>query len=238
VDERDDGEADDCGVGEEDGLPERQALPDDRGRYREVHGVAHVAVETADDEMSCRCDRRRRPVPFEHEARKRMCEREAADRDQRCAHDSHRRPVRERLSRLPPGGRSCGLVTTGADGLADGRRVAPEVAGQPITSRRRSQASRRRSLSRLPVAVREEKRHTMREACLPDVAEHASKFDDGGTGSAIAAASPRELAVERLQVSRFLEHLVGHESGVALQHADREVAGREEEAPHELKLGD
>jgi hypothetical protein len=53
-----------------------------------------------------------------------------------------------------------------------------------------------------------------------------------------AKSSAGKLSVERLQMSRLLVHLVGDESRVTLQHANCEVAGREEEAPDELKLGD
>jgi hypothetical protein len=50
VDERDHGGADDRGVQQEGGLAKCQRLPDDGRHHRQVHGVADMPVEPADDQ--------------------------------------------------------------------------------------------------------------------------------------------------------------------------------------------
>jgi hypothetical protein len=50
VDERDHGGADDRGVQQEGALAKCQRLPDDGRHHRQVHGVADMPVEPADDQ--------------------------------------------------------------------------------------------------------------------------------------------------------------------------------------------
>ena len=70
------------------------AWPTIAATHREVHRVAHVAVEPADDQALGRRDRRGRAQALDHEADERVHQRAGPGHDQQPADHAERRPAR------------------------------------------------------------------------------------------------------------------------------------------------
>jgi hypothetical protein len=79
-------------VGEDADADEDQRLPEDDGEHRDVHRVANIAVEPADDERRSRGDRRRCAAAFDRELRERGDEGGEPRGDQQRA-DGHHEPT-------------------------------------------------------------------------------------------------------------------------------------------------
>ena len=77
-------------VGEQLEPAEEQRLPNDGRRHRQVHWVAHVPVQAADDESLGGRDGRRRPSTLADEPGERLEENGRTHEDQRDAGDAER----------------------------------------------------------------------------------------------------------------------------------------------------
>lgn len=89
------------GVRQQPQLSENERLPNDDCHQSQVNRVAHVTVETSDDQMLRGCNRRRSANPFHHEAREGMYQHGRAEGDQNNAQHPKWKPVSERISKPP-----------------------------------------------------------------------------------------------------------------------------------------
>jgi hypothetical protein len=86
-DEARDDDPEDRGVDDEAWAAENRRLPEDDRDHREVHRVAHVAVQAPDHEVLRGRAGERRPQALDHEADHRVREYADAGGDQQCADD-------------------------------------------------------------------------------------------------------------------------------------------------------
>ena len=82
---------------------EQQSLTEDQRDYGHIHGVAHVPIESGDDQMLRRGDRRRRPQALDGEAGEGIEQHGQPRGDHQTAHDAQRKKAEQRQSQAPAG---------------------------------------------------------------------------------------------------------------------------------------